>query len=461
MAQEIERKFKVCSDAWRQEANAGEILQQGYLSVDPARTVRIRVGEGQASLTVKGEMHGLAREEFEYKIPFEDAQRMVETLCLQPVVSKTRYLVPVGDDCWEVDEFGGDNSPLVLAELETESEQAPEMWPTWVGSEVTEDPKYRNYYLVTHPYSTWAYQDTVPRFHLRPDEAVGCSLQRIVDEQFAAALAIITEPNLEEAVHGTRKCIKRIRAVLRLMRPILGARYAERNAQLRAFGRELSDLRDTHALIETLDALKEKYPSAFEQYDLADVRQVLLDDREAREQAFDHDRHIPALVSLLKSLRKGAAGWPFAGMRIRRLAKGVATTIKQGRARYREALSAPTPENFHAWRRRAKDLGYQLTLLQKLQPEVFKQFLKSAKRLEESLGMDHNLAVLRARLAGNRNATAPDSSAIVPLIDAYQCELRAEADALGKRLYLEKGKEWTRRVRHGWKVGRKTTETRK
>jgi len=152
--EEIEKKFLVTSSAWKRQA-AGRLYRQGYLSTDPKRTVRIRVVGEQGVLTVKGERIGDTAPEFEYPIPVADARRLLETLCLRPLVEKTRYSIDHQGHTWEVDEFHGDNEGLVIAEIELAAEGERFERPEWIGGEVTKDVRYTNANLVEHPYSTW------------------------------------------------------------------------------------------------------------------------------------------------------------------------------------------------------------------------------------------------------------------------------------------------------------------
>lgn len=156
MGMEIERKFLVKSDAWRREVVRSERLRQGYLSLDPERTVRVRIAGDSAWLTIKGRPQGTARAEFEYSIPASDAELLLDRLCRQPQVDKTRHWVPAGAWTIEVDVFHGDNEGLVLAEIELESECDAPPLPAWLGPEVTGDERYFNAYLSRCPYRTWS-----------------------------------------------------------------------------------------------------------------------------------------------------------------------------------------------------------------------------------------------------------------------------------------------------------------
>ena len=154
MATEIERKFLVQGDVWREGAR-GVAYRQGYLTTDPERTVRVRIAGDQAFLTIKGKTRGATRAEFEYPIPTEDAARLLDGLCLRPLVEKTRYTLHHGAHEWVLDEFHGDNAGLLMAEIELGSEDEAFALPPWAGREVTEDPRYYNANLIARPYREW------------------------------------------------------------------------------------------------------------------------------------------------------------------------------------------------------------------------------------------------------------------------------------------------------------------
>jgi len=154
MATEIERKFLVEGDEWRQEATSFE-FRQGYLSTVKERTVRVRVVGDEGTLTVKGTTVGATRSEFEYEIPAADARRMLDELCERPIINKTRHVLRHGGNVWEIDEFGGANAGLVVAEIELSSEDEAFERPPWLGEEVTHDPRYFNSNLIAHPYTEW------------------------------------------------------------------------------------------------------------------------------------------------------------------------------------------------------------------------------------------------------------------------------------------------------------------
>lgn len=154
MATEIERKFLVRDSSWRAGAS-GTKYRQGYLCSEGGRTVRVRVAGERAYLTVKGPRVGLARPEFEYPIPAEDASQLLDGLCPRPLIEKVRYRIEYQGLVWEVDEFSGENQGLVVAEVELTHEAQSVTLPSWIGEEVSEDPRYYNSNLARHPYTRW------------------------------------------------------------------------------------------------------------------------------------------------------------------------------------------------------------------------------------------------------------------------------------------------------------------
>ena len=155
-ATEIERKFLLTSEAFKEEAHTQVRIKQGYLSTDPERTVRVRIKGDKGFLTIKGKSNdsGMTRIEVEEEIAFAKAETLLK-LCLPGIIDKTRYEVNIGPHTWEIDEFYGDNAGLLLAEIELNSETESFLTPSWIGKEVTGDKKYYNSYISVHPYKDW------------------------------------------------------------------------------------------------------------------------------------------------------------------------------------------------------------------------------------------------------------------------------------------------------------------
>ncbi len=154
MGLEIEKKFLVKDNSWKALAE-GVLYQQGYLSTEKERTVRVRVIGEQGYLTIKGKSIGATRLEFEYEIPVIDAQEMLTKLCGNSVLEKYRYKIPFDGMIWEVDEFLGKNKGLIVAEVEMENEEQIFKLPSWIGEEVTHKTEYFNSRLTQKPFSEW------------------------------------------------------------------------------------------------------------------------------------------------------------------------------------------------------------------------------------------------------------------------------------------------------------------
>ncbi len=162
MPVEIERKFLLTD---KPPVVAGVEMVQGYLCKDPDRTIRVRLERGgdggkedRAVLSVKGKPVGLTRPEYEYSIPIDEAQELME-LCIGSLVEKTRYRHHVGKHVWEVDVFHGENEGLVVAEIELSAEAESYDKPDWIGAEVSSDLRYANSNLSINPYRQWQIAD--------------------------------------------------------------------------------------------------------------------------------------------------------------------------------------------------------------------------------------------------------------------------------------------------------------
>ena len=162
MGIEIERKFLVCSEAWRAGATRSVRMAQGYLNDHAAvaagtqlASVRVRIGDWRGWLNIKSREAGPSRQEFDYEVPLADAEALLQ-LCVGATIDKVRHYVPFGGFTWEVDEFAGDNAGLVVAEIELPHVDAAFPRPGWLGAEVTELARYYNLALAARPYGRWS-----------------------------------------------------------------------------------------------------------------------------------------------------------------------------------------------------------------------------------------------------------------------------------------------------------------
>jgi adenylate cyclase len=157
MGIEIERKFLLRDDSWRDMINSSERMKQGYLSQGEHRSIRVRVsGDNRAWLNIKSSRDGINRLEFEYPLPVEDAEEMLAKVAFRPFIDKTRHYIKLGKHTWEVDEFYGENQGLIVAEIELDDADENFQKPDWLGEEVSSDPRYYNSNLIKNPFNQWS-----------------------------------------------------------------------------------------------------------------------------------------------------------------------------------------------------------------------------------------------------------------------------------------------------------------
>jgi adenylate cyclase len=155
MPVEIERKFLLKNDNWRQHIERSARIRQGYLGAITKASVRIRIEGDKANINIKSAGLSMRRMEYEYSIPLDEANEMLDKLCERPQIDKLRHIVQHGKHVWEIDEFFGDNAGLIVAEIELAAETEAFEMPAWAGEEVTQDPRYYNVNLVKHPFKNW------------------------------------------------------------------------------------------------------------------------------------------------------------------------------------------------------------------------------------------------------------------------------------------------------------------
>jgi len=155
MPVEIERKFLLANDDWRNQVVRSSRIRQGYMGNVDKASVRIRVQGARANINIKSATLEMRRMEYEYEIPLGEAEEMLDQLCNTPQIDKTRFIVEQGKHIWEIDEFYGDNEGLLVAEIELATEGEVFDKPQWLGEEVTNDPRYYNVNLIKNPFSRW------------------------------------------------------------------------------------------------------------------------------------------------------------------------------------------------------------------------------------------------------------------------------------------------------------------
>jgi len=156
MGTEIERKFLTTNNNWKHLPSQKADYTQGYFATNKDCSIRVRVTEDAASINIKSATLGIYRSEFDYPIPVNDARELLGTLCIHPLIEKTRYKILYDNHTWEVDVFSGENEGLIVAEIELKSIDEEFTKPDWIGEEVSDDPRYYNVCLVERPYKNWS-----------------------------------------------------------------------------------------------------------------------------------------------------------------------------------------------------------------------------------------------------------------------------------------------------------------
>ncbi len=293
-------------------------------------------------------------------------------------------------------------------------------------------------------------------YRLKAGESVPENLKRIVIEELDSAADQLNQngrDNRDEAIHEARKSVKKVRAVLRLVRPELGATYRKENRRFRDLGTKLSELRDAAAIIETFDAVVEKYKDSLQKNTLSSIRLGLDNNKHETEKTADSDKVVKLATASLRSAKKRVASWPldrYDGFRA--IAPGLKATFRNGRNVMRLAQKDPRPQNYHEWRKRVKDLWYHVRLLENLWAGVMQAHEASLKDLETWLGDDHNIVVLREKLQSQPDAYGDqkDIQLFLTLADQFQKELRENALSLGRRIYEEKPRQFTKNIGKLW-----------
>ncbi len=277
-------------------------------------------------------------------------------------------------------------------------------------------------------------------------------IRRIVQEQIERAIREIDDGKLapEEVVHQVRKRCKKVRAVLRLGRGCLDddGIFKRENAWFRDAARGLSFARDAAALIKTYDRLMTHFSEQVDRPKFGSIRRKLTM-RHQEIAGCDIDSHLVEFRERMVTGLDRVSKWAKSVERSKDLASGMEQTYRRGREAMSAAYDDPSPERFHEWRKRTKYHWYHCRLLEGAWPAVMKARKTELSRLADFLGDEHDLTVFRETLTLKEDPLASPSTlkAVLGLIDQRRKELRTEADPLGKRLFAEKPKHLTRRIR--------------
>jgi CYTH domain-containing protein/CHAD domain-containing protein len=468
---EIERKFLVSeAPGWLGDHPATQI-EQGYLAIDAEAEVRLRRADGELTLTVK-RGSGEIREEVEVSLGPGQFSRLWALTEGRRLV-KTRHVVPLGDRLRaEIDVYEGSLAGLVTAEVEFESRARSRSFRgrKWMGEEVTGDAGYSNQSLAScgdprhEPSAAGENQDMDPEhagraYRLHREESAADGLRRVAlgrAEKAAERLRKGEGVDLAAAIHGARKDLKKLRAVLRLVRADLGEKdFRAENRRFRDAGRLLSASRDAEVKLETLKGLEERFGGELPLAPALAWSEALNTEREAIATAADEEvgAKIAAAVEQIESGGARIPAWKLKASGWKLLEPGIDRGYREGREALRQTQKRRDPDSVHEFRKRSKDLWYQQRLLSGCWPGLLEESAEQAHQLSELLGDHHDLAVLAADLDARVGVVA-ERDAIRALIERRQEELLDQALGLGERLYAEKPKHYRRRLRAYWRTWR-------
>jgi CHAD domain-containing protein len=292
-------------------------------------------------------------------------------------------------------------------------------------------------------------------YSFKVKEPIPAAIKRIVGEEIASAANQLEghgEPDRDESIHEARKNVKKIRGVLKLMRPELGATYAVENARFREIGHKLSEFRDAGAMLEIFDQLAKLYVRDWAGHDMTPIRAKLLEEKAFRESADGIEEVLAAVAAELRSASDDVKQWPLQTDGLEAIASGLEATYRSGRRAMKQALREPLPRYFHDWRKRVKDHWYHVRLIGQVCGDALAFYQKNLRHLETCLGDDHNLAVLQQKIAKERELYGSHEviGMFLDTVQQRQESLRSTADSFGQTIYQDKPGIFVKQMRSLW-----------
>ena len=286
-------------------------------------------------------------------------------------------------------------------------------------------------------------------FRLKLREPLPEGLKRVFCEQIDSALRLCQNPAKQRGVtvHEVRKHLKKLRAAMRLAIGVVAKNcHAEKNRCVRDIGRLVSDLRDAQVRLQTFIQLRHKMTKNSDEQRFPRTEELLLLERESFSAAFAGWQK--EAIPQLESLKGRLMAWPLDGLDMKEICNAVCKIYRRGQRALAKAIDDPEPENFHAWRKRVKDVWYQLRILQPLNRTVLEEMAYDAEILGELLGNEHDLEFLRARLEreSGDEALGNELAKLQKLISKRTQRLRRDALELGRRFYAEPSKAFAKRI---------------
>jgi CHAD domain-containing protein len=297
-------------------------------------------------------------------------------------------------------------------------------------------------------------RETRRAFRLAADETVPDGVRRIARGQIEMAIAFLTEGgDREAAVHETRKSLKRVRALLRLSRGTLDPdTYRVENGRFRDIGRDLGVARDSRVMVETFDAVSDRFSAELPAEHYERLRSRLVAEHNEAQSQLDDEVLLTSAVSRLETAWARVPAWTLEHEDFPALAPGLRRLYRRGRRAADDARRDPSTENRHELRKRAKDLWYATQILRGAGTSRLRRIRRGAHELSDLLGEDHDLALLRGKVVeGGRELPEPaDQVALVGVIDRRRDQLERKALRRAKRLYDPKPRAFVRAIEKRW-----------
>jgi CHAD domain-containing protein len=300
-------------------------------------------------------------------------------------------------------------------------------------------------------------------YQIREEESSDTAVKRVIWEEIEGSIALLADPavsqeesaSLETAVHEARKSIKRVRAALRLVRVDIGeAVFGRENTCFRDIARQLAPVRDSAVMVETLDLVRVQYEARLTADSFEIVRQKLVEQKEAtNRQFFEQGNALSSVVESLAAAGQRVEDLPIGSQDFGAYGGGLKRVYGRGRRRMARAYEdGRSPQKFHDWRKRVKDLWHYMEFLQPLWPPILDAAAVELHRLSDYLGEAHDAAVLTAYIEKNRSnfAGEPDLPLLLTLLSDRRRELESAAQPLGRLIYGEKPAEFVRRLAAYW-----------
>jgi CHAD domain-containing protein len=293
-------------------------------------------------------------------------------------------------------------------------------------------------------------------YRFKPGRPIDNEVRRLVDNQFELALATmrgVGSRQRDKATHHARRHIKKVRALMRLVRPSLGDWYGPANRRLRAASRLLAPIADGEAIVDTLGRLRRKFRGELPPQTFKAIRTALIQRETRTDRRVTSGRILRAVARSMSAVQRRARLWVFKPNGVRAVVPGLLRSLRRSRRAMASAQECPTGEHYHQWRQRVKDLWLQVRLIEPCVGDQLADYERLLERLDGCLGEYHNCTLLMNVLVREGLVTRLQTAHCLRLLRKYQGELRREARTLGSEVDRDPPRELVRRVKQLWLDG--------